>query len=149
MCFFPTKLTFQIGEIWIGIICIIGQMWILDGRELYHSNIRDPLIVGAALAAITSLVHIFLKVAWLGKFTQTFCKTFKTSDEWDFWRKLNRTRRPCSLATSFARSNITRLLFMGFCQRTRNGGSTYHAWWYERKNTPSMYRNYTTNVGGS
>ena len=29
----------------------------------------------AALSAITLLVHIFLKVAWLGKFTKTFCKT--------------------------------------------------------------------------
>ena len=43
---------------------------------LYHFNIRGPLIVGAAFSAITSLVHIFLKVAWLGKFTQTFCKTY-------------------------------------------------------------------------
>ena len=25
--------------------------------------------------------------------------------------------------------------------------STYHAWRHGRKNTPSMYRNYTTNVG--
>ena len=31
------------------------------------------------------------------------------------------------LAISFARSNITRLLFIGFCQRTRSDGSTYHA----------------------
>ena len=31
--------------------------------ENSHFNIRGPLIVGAALSAITSLVHIFLKVA--------------------------------------------------------------------------------------
>ena len=66
-----------------------------------------------------------------------------------FWRKVDRTRRPCSLATSFAKSNIIRLLFLGFCQRTRYGGSNYHAWRHERKNTPSMYRNYTKNVGWS
>ena len=30
-------------------------------------------------------------------------------------------------------------------RRTRNGARTYHAWQHERKNTPSMYRNYTTN----
>ena len=43
---------------------LIVQMKILDGWELYHFNIRGPLIVGAALSEITSLVHIFLKVAW-------------------------------------------------------------------------------------
>ena len=41
------------------IICIIGQMRIFDGLELYHFNICGPLIVGATLSAITSLVHIF------------------------------------------------------------------------------------------
>ena len=41
-----------------------------------HFNIRGPLIVGAALSPITSMAHIFLKVALLGKFTQTFCKTY-------------------------------------------------------------------------
>ena len=66
----------QIREMWIGIICIIEQMRILDGLEVYHFNISGPLIVLAALSANTSLVHIFLKVAWLGKFTQTFCKTY-------------------------------------------------------------------------
>ena len=81
--------------------------------------------------------------------TTPLCSVFKTSDEWDFWRKVNRKSRPCSLATSFTRSNITRLLFMGFCQRTGDGGSTYHVWRHIRKNTPSMYRNYTTNVGWS
>ena len=81
--------------------------------------------------------------------TTLLCSVFKTSDVWDFWRKVDRMGRPCSLATSFTRSNITRLLFMGFCQRTRNGGNTYHAWRHERMNTPSMYRNYTTNVGWS
>ena len=78
--------------------------------------------------------------------TTPLCSVFKTSGEWDFWRKVDRMSQPCSLATSFARSNITRLLFPGFCQRKRNGGSTHHAWWHGRKNTPSMYRNYTTNV---
>ena len=29
--------------------------------------------------------------------TTPLCSVFKTSDEWDFWRKLDRTRRPCSL----------------------------------------------------
>ena len=51
-------------------------MRILDESEQYHFNIRGPLIVGAALSSITSLVHIFLKIAWLGKFTQTFRKTY-------------------------------------------------------------------------
>ena len=58
--------------------------------------------------------------------TTRLCSVFKTNDEWDFWRKVYRTRRPRSLDRSFARSNITRLLFMGFCWRTRSGGSTYH-----------------------
>ena len=53
-----------------------GQMRILDGWELYHFNIRGPSIVGAALSTITSLIYIFFKVAWLGKFTQNFCKTY-------------------------------------------------------------------------
>ena len=117
MCFFLIKLTSQIWEMWIGVICIIGRMRILDRWEQYHFNIRCPLIVGATVSATTSLVHILLKVAWLVRFTQTFCKT--------------------------------RLLFMGFFQRTRFGGSTYHAQRHERKNQPSMYRNYTTNVGWS
>ena len=76
MCFILMKLTSQIREMWIGIICIIGQTRIHDGWELYHFNIRGPLIADAALSVITSLVHIFLKAAWLGKFTQTFCKTY-------------------------------------------------------------------------
>ena len=46
-------------------------MRILDGWELYHFNIRGPLIVGVALSSITSLDHIFLNIAWLDKFTQT------------------------------------------------------------------------------
>ena len=179
ICFFLMKLTSQVREMWIDMICIIGQMRILDGSELYHFNIRGLLIVGAALSSITSLVHIFLKVLdWTSlrklsakrtasingrcapvclhehadatlRYTTPLCSEFKTIDEWDFWRKVDRTRRPCSLATSFARSNIARLLFMGFYQRTRNGGSTYHAWRHERKTTPSMYRNYITNVGWS
>ena len=70
--FFFMKLTSQIREMWIGIICIIGQMRILDGWELYHFNIRGPLIVGAALSAMTSLVHIFLKVAWLCNLSLSF-----------------------------------------------------------------------------
>ena len=147
MCFFLMKLTSQIREMWIDIICIIGQMIILDGWELYHFNIRGVLIVGVALLAITSLVYIFLDAT--RRCTTSLCSVFKTSDEWDFWRIMDRTRWPCSLATSFARSNITRLLFIGFCQRTRNGGSTYRAWRHERKNTPSMYRNDTTNVTSS
>ena len=32
--------------------------------------------------------------------TTPLCSVFKTSDEWDFLRKVGRTRRPCSLATS-------------------------------------------------
>ena len=32
-------------------------------KELYHFNIHDPLIVGVALSAITSLVHICVKFA--------------------------------------------------------------------------------------
>ena len=48
MCFFLIKLSSQIREMSIGIICIIGQMRILDGWELCHFNIRGPLIVGAA-----------------------------------------------------------------------------------------------------
>ena len=64
MSFFLMKLTSQIREMWIGIICIIGQMRILYRWELYHFNIRGPLIVGAALSSITSMVHIFLKFAW-------------------------------------------------------------------------------------
>ena len=75
------------------------------------------------------------------------CSVFKTTYEWDFWWKVDKKKLTCSSATSFAKSNITRLLFMGFCRRTRNGGSTYHSWRHERKNTPSMYRNYNTNVG--
>ena len=42
--------------------------------------------------------------------TTPLCSVFKTSDEWNFWRKVDRTRRPCSLATSFTRSNITRYM---------------------------------------
>ena len=128
------KLSSPIREMWTGIICIIGRTRTLDGWELYRFIIRGPLIVGAALSAITSLVHIFLKVAWVGKFTKLptkrttsintclhqhgnakrqcttpLCSLFKTSDEWDFYRKVDRTRWPCSLASSFTRSNITRL----------------------------------------
>ena len=150
---------------WIGIICIIGQMRILNRWELYHFNIRGPLIFGAALSTIMSLVHIWrfwrsLDWASLRKLSAKrsasingrralacshqhvdatrrcitpLCSVFKASDEWYFWRKVDRTRRPCSLVTSFARSNITRLLFMGFCQRTSNGGGTYHAWRHEKE----------------
>ena len=73
MCFFLMKLTSQIREMWIVIICIMGQMRILDGWKLNNFNIRGPLIVGAALLAITSLVHIFLEVLkifdekWIGR----------------------------------------------------------------------------------
>ena len=76
--------------------------------------------------------------------TTPLCSVLKTCDECDFGRKVDRTRRPCSLDTSFARSNTTRLLLMGVWQRTCNGGMTYHAWRHERKNTQGMYRNYTT-----
>ena len=69
---------------WMVIIRFIEQMRILDEWELYHFNIRGPIIVGVVLSAITSLVYIFLNVAWLGTFTQTFCRTycymFKISD---------------------------------------------------------------------
>ena len=50
---FLMKLISQIREMWICIISIIEQIRILDGWELYHCNIRGPLIVGAALSAIT------------------------------------------------------------------------------------------------
>ena len=111
--------------------------------ELYYFNIRGTLIVGAALSAITSLIHIFFEGRLTGQVYANFlqnvlpqllnCSVFKTSDEWDFWRKVDSTRRPCSLATSFARPNITSVLFMGFCQRTRNGGNTYHTWRHKKK----------------
>ena len=58
MCYFLMKLTVWMW-MWIGIICIIGQMRILDEWELYHFNIRGPLIVGAVLSSIASLVHFF------------------------------------------------------------------------------------------
>ena len=42
--------------------CIIGQMRILDGWELYHFNIRGLLIVGAELSAIIILHYALCSI---------------------------------------------------------------------------------------
>ena len=165
MCFFLMKLTSQIRKMWIGIICIIGlYYWVNCWCGIVGDHVIGPYLFEGRLTASLRKLSAKRTASINGRralacshedvdatlwCTTLLCSVFKTNDEWDFWRKVNRTRRSCSLATSFARSNITRLLFMGFCQRTHNGSSTYHAWRHERKNTPSMCRNCTTNFGWS
>ena len=134
---------------WCGIVGhhVIGP-YFFEGRltgKVYANFLQNVLSINGRRALACSHKHVDAT----RRCTTLLCSVLKTSDKWDFWRKVDRTRRPCSLVTSFARSNITRLLFMKFCRRKRNGGSTCHAWRHERKNTPSMYRNYTTNVGWS
>ena len=78
-------------------------MRILDGWKLYHFNIRDPLIVGAALSAITSLVHLFLKAL-----------------DWASLRKLSAKRTAsingrCALACSHEHVEATRRCTTPLC----------------------------------
>ena len=130
MYFFLMKLTSQIREMWIGIICIIEQKRILDGWKLCYFNIRGPSIVGVANFLQTVLPQVM--------------EDMPLHVRMNMWMQHDGAPPHYALCSRQVMKGI-----LGFHQITRNGGSTYHAWRHERKNTPSIYRHYTTNFGWS